>query len=158
MKPGNIFHNFAVRYTLIVLGIPLLLVLILPEDVNLSTQIGILGVFTGLYPVLLLGWPSYRLGVRSFHRNPGPLSLRQGLWYVLLPLVLLPLILLPPSGLIISCLILRQLGRWSAGYQAMKEQQNPIPASLKPVMVLMVLNVLFYAAAMIFFFIVLFSI
>lgn len=158
MKPGNIFHIFAVRYIVIVLGVPLLLVLILPEDLNLSTQIGILGIFTGLYPVLVLGWPSYRLGVRSFHRTPGPLSSRQGLWYVLLPLLLLPLVLLPPSGLIISCLILRQLGRWNAGFQTMKEQKNPIPASLKPVMVLMALNVLIYAAGTIFFFVVLYSI
>ena len=148
----KISHYFVFRYLMVLAALLLILVIIIDTNFEMFRSWGYfaMGYYFCTFPVIVLGWPAFELGIRRYKKKPYPLSLQRGLAYTFIAFFILPVLLttfmLPIAGSVICAVLLWQLGKWSAEIRDLQGKNQTVPPYKFRLAVLAAAEILLYIA------------
>lgn len=160
----KIIHYFLFRYLMLLAVLFLILVIIFSANDETFHSWGYfaMGYYFCTFPVIVLGWPAFELGIRRYQKKPYPLSLQRGLAYTITALFILPVLvitfMLPIAGSAICAVLLWQLGKWIAEIRDLQDKNQTVPPYKSRLAVLAAAEILLYIAASGFFMSIIFAI
>lgn len=149
LKFQRLVRSFLFRYLTVLTALLLLVLILLDQWENdTSVLITVLGVFSGVFPLLMVGWPAYHLGRKRFEKKSDSFRVGRGWAYGLIALPLLPLVMFPPAGLAVGGILCWQSGKLIAMIRAQRTHQERIPGALWVLGGLFGLDIILFGAGM----------
>lgn len=149
MKLQRMARSFLFRYLTVLTALLLLALILLDQGENdTSVLIMLLGVFSGIFPLLMIGWPAYHFGRKRFEKKSGSFRVGRGWAYALIALPLLPLVMFPPAGVAVGGILCWQSGKLIAMIREQRTRQERIPGALWVLGGMFGLDIILYGAGM----------